>query len=125
MQRAVPQEEERNDESLRPIPAQEDLGKILEADTDRREGDPEHRHEESEGERGRGPMSGRLRGDLEEAEEVCDPPDKDDEDPAGEERKFRDAWPASQHRGRRKQSAPSSFCCPAIRGSRVPKAFMA
>src|SRR6267378_1106360 len=70
-------------------------------------------------------MSGRFRCELEEAEEVCDPPDKDDEDPADEERKFRDAWPASQHRGRRKQKAPSSFRCPAMRGSRVPKAFMA
>src|SRR5439155_22114055 len=56
MQRAIRQEQQRDDESLRPIATQEDLGKVLESDTDRREGDPEHRHEEPEGEGGRGPV---------------------------------------------------------------------
>src|SRR5256886_13721229 len=45
----------------------------------RREGDPKHRHEEAKGERGRGPMSGGFRCELEEAEEVCDPPDEDED----------------------------------------------
>src|SRR5256886_1479439 len=124
MQRAVPQEEERHDESLRPIAALEDLGEILETDTDRREGDPKHRHEEAKGERGRGPMSRGFRRELEDAEEVCDPPDEDDEDPTDEERKFRDARRSAQHPGRRKQKAPSSSRCPAIRGSGFQKAFM-
>src|SRR6267143_3387044 len=125
VQRAVRQEEERDDEPLRSNAAQEDLRKILESDPDCREGDAEHRHEKPKWERGRRPVPGRLRRELEEAEEVRDPSDEDDEDPADEERKFRDARPASKHPGRRKRRDPSSFRCPATSGNRVPKAFMA
>src|SRR5438093_4646785 len=121
MQRAVRQEQQRDDESLRPIAAQEDLVKVIESDTDRREGDPEHRHEKPKGERGRGPVPGGLGCDLEEAEEVRDPSDEDDEDPADEERKLCDARPGSLHPGRRGQREPSSFRCPTPWGTEFQK----
>src|SRR5205807_2751300 len=121
----VCQEQQRDDESLRPIAAQEDLGKVFESDPDRREGDPEHRHEEPKGERGRGPVPGGLRCDLEEAEEVRDPSDEDDEDTADEERKLRNARPGSPHAVVESGEAHLVTAVRRFSEGRVPKAFMA
>src|SRR5947209_20186739 len=89
MERPVREEEERDQEPLRHLAVAQDLREIIVRDAARREGHAEQREEDSQLKRARA-VTVRDRVKLENAEQVRQPTYDDDEEPAHEERQFRD-----------------------------------
>src|SRR5206468_3146791 len=104
----VRQEEERDQVPLRHLAVAQDLREIIVRDADRRKGHAEHREEDSQL-KGARAVTARDRTELEDAEQVRQPTDDDDEEPAHEERQFRDRWLLAAHSRQPKVGASKKF----------------
>src|SRR5438093_3923836 len=123
MEGPVRQEEERDQVPLRHLAVAQDLREIIVRDADRRERHAEHREVDSQLTRARA-VTARDRPELEDAEQVGQPTDDDDEEPAHEERQFRERRLPAAHSRLPKQGASKKFPVLHRPWGTFPKAFM-
>src|SRR2546426_448668 len=105
---SIREEEERDQVPLRHLAVTQDLREVIVRDADRREGHAEHREEDSQL-KGARAVTARDRAELEHAEQVRQPTDYDDEEPAHEERQFRDRRLLAAHSRPPKVGASKKF----------------
>src|SRR5256712_5250975 len=120
---SVREEEERDQVPFRHLAVAQDLWEIIVCDADRGEGDAEHREENAQLKRSRA-VSARERVELEDTEEVRQPADDDDEEPAQKERQFGDRGLLAAHSPPPKVVACKKFPVFTLQSVSFPKAFM-